>query len=266
MLDKLSQIQESIVAVLKNIPWDRSWKEFKDHPCYNKDLNTISVDISGNSSKYTFAQYIYGFPIMVTEKNEGKSGGEQEEPEEVIKELAPLYDQYFRLLSKLVYRNHDPLIQLNLLNDFENRIRTFTIDNLHPPTQFERDKRELIFEIMDEDFDKRFYFIKKYDDVVTYLKQDAVLNDYQVFKWNGKQADLFRYVHLAIDLKLIGESRSEIAKFFSKHVACKNKTTGEYVQIPTKELKNTFYNKKRIVTKPRFIETLISNIRKLNPE
>lgn len=266
MLDKLSQIQESIVTVLKNIPWDRNWKEFTEHPCYNKDLNTISVDISGNSSKYTFAQYINAFPLMVTEKNEGKSEGEQEEPEEVIKELAPLYDQYFRLLSKLVYRNHDPLIQLNVLNEFESRIREFTSDNLHPPTEFISHKRELIFEIMDEDFDKRFYFIKKYDDVVTYLKQDAVLNDYQVFKWNGTQADLFRYVNLAIDLKLIGKSGSEIAKFLSKHVACKNKTTGEYTQIRTTELKNTFYNKKRRVTKPGFIEKLISNIRELNPE
>jgi hypothetical protein len=263
MIDKLSQIQKSIVAALKNISWDENWQEFKDQSGYNEELNTISVNISGTFSSYTFAQYIYSFPRDIKEEKKGPQDREQEEEET---QLAPLYDKYFRLLSKLVYRNHDPLIQLNVLNDFESRIRTFTKDNLHPPIKYERDKWDLIFEILDEDFDKRFFYIKRYDAMVTYLKQDAVLNDYQVFKWNGTQADLFRYVNLAIDLKLIGESRSEIAKFLSKHVACRNKTTGEFTQIRTAELKNTFYNKKRIVTKPGFIEKLISNIRKLNPE
>jgi hypothetical protein len=101
---------------------------------------------------------------------------------------------------------------------------------------------------------------------MTLMKQDAVLNEYPVFKWNASQADLFRYIQLGIDLELLEDNKSVIGDFLRKYVVCYNSLTKTYVSISPKELKTTFYRSSRHQANEKFLRRLIAKMKAIFPE
>lgn len=256
MMNKLEQQFELLVKKLEGIDWDEQHDKFKRDPGYNEESKKLSVFYNEGTIEYCFAQYIYELPTddLTGELTEG------------VYLIRPYCDPIFRTTRKLLDRISSQEAKIKLVGNVESNLRIKTMHGLRSVAQdYNEDKLELFFLIID-DFDREFKEIKLIQELMTLMKQDAVLNEYPVFKWNASQADLFRYIQLGIDLELLVDNKPVIGDFLRKHVVCHNSLTNKYVAISPKELKSTFYRSSRHQANEKFLRKLIAIIKSKFPE
>ena len=255
MLNKLEELEDRIKSQLRNLDWEAQRESFEQEIAYDPVKEQINLTIDGKTISYCLGEYIFDYSRedIIGESIEG--GGS----------MSPLFNRYFDLIQRLLDRVESIQGRLDHYIKFEQRLVSMLSDNLKGvETEYTADKHQLILSVK-EAYEKRFSYLKLYDELFTVARIDAVVNNYVVYKWNGSQADLFRYVHLAMELGLIENDSPAIGEFFRKHVVCRSQTTGEYMPIPSSELKGTFYNKDR-KPKPKFVNKLIQAIRNKYPE
>lgn len=251
MMNKLEQQFELLVKKLEGIDWDEQHDKFKRDPGYNEESKKLSVFYNEGTIEYCFAQYIYELPTddLTGELTEG------------VYLIRPYCDPIFRTTRKLLDRISSHEAKIKLVGNVESNLRIKTMHGLRSVAQdYNEDKLELFFLIID-DFDREFKEIKLIQELMTLMKQDAVLNEYPVFKWNASQADLFRYIQLGIDLELLVDNKPVIGDFLRKHVVCHNSLTNEYVAISPKELKSTFYRSSRHQANEKFLKRMIAKMK-----
>lgn len=255
-MNKLEQQTDLLVKKLAGIDWDEQEESFRHTPGYNHETNTIVLQFVEASIEYDFANYIYEFPREI------------EEPEytEGFYLLRPYCDPILRTMSKLLDRISSHEAKIKLVDNMEKKLRDVIMLGLRAvPIKFEKYKRDLLFTIIGE-FDEKFREIKLYGELVILMKQNAVLNNYPVFKWNASQADLFRYIQLGIDLELLEDNRSVIGDFLGKYVVCYNAGAKQFDAISPRELKSTFYRSSRHQANEKFLRKLIAKIKSKFPE
>jgi len=255
MINKLEELEDRIQLQLRNLDWDAQRESFEQEISYDRGKEQIILTIDGKTISYCLGEYIFDYSRedIIGESVEGGDS------------LSPLFNSYFDLIQRLLDRVESIQGRLEHYIKFEQRLVSMLSENLiGVEIAYTADKRQLILSIK-EAYEKRFSYLKLYDEVFTVARIDAVVNNYVVYKWNGSQADLFRYVHLAMELGLIESDSPGIGEFLRKHVVCRSQTTGEYMPIPSSELKGTFYNKDR-KPKPKFVNKLILAIRNKYPE
>lgn len=251
MMNQLEQQLELLVKKLEGIDWDEQNYAFRTNPSYDEESNKITVVYPESAIDYSFAQYIYEFSDI-------DDDGELTEGVYLIR---PYCDSILRITRKLLDRVSLHEAKNKLIGNVEEKLRQNTTHGLRSVAQdYKDDKWELFFLIID-DFDREFKEVKLIQDLMTLMKQDAVLNEYPVFKWNASQADLFRYIQLGIDLELLEDNRTVIGEFLRKYVVCYNTLAKEYVAISPKELKSTFYRSSRHQANEKFLRKLIAKMK-----
>ena len=246
-MDLLDEAQEELINIIKDIRWDAVTEQFKDHEYYDEDKKIISVKTEGGSIDYDFGDYVLQFN---TSNN---------------KVIACLTDYLFKA-ENLVTRDEQIYKQLEILKPIETRFLD-ALNSLKNKIEVQNWQayRELRLSVI-EFFNKRFIHIKNYEQLQISIIDKAIQNDYKVFRWKGSQADLFRFIKLAIALELIEDDKVEISDFIKKHVLCRNLTSKEYQPIVPSELKNTFYSKGRNNLDVKFIKRLKKLIMDKYPE
>ena len=256
MMDKLKQQIELLVNKLKDIDWDEQNELFRRTPGYDYQANVLVVPYEEGIIEYSFAEFIYEFSH---EKEEGEST-------EGIHLIRPYCEAIFRIMSKLLDRISSQEAKMKFVGNMEDKLRRSALSGLNAvPSEFQEDMWALFFAII-EDFEREFKEISLFNQMMILMKQDAVLNNYPVFKWNASQADLFRYIQLGIDLELLEDNRSVIGDFLSKYVVCYNKGADHYDAISPRELKSTFYQSSRHQANEKFLRKLIAIIKSKFPE
>lgn len=250
-MNKLEQQFELLVKKLEGIEWDEQNDTFTRDPGYNEESKKLSVYYDEGTIEYDFAQYIYELPKddLTGELTEG------------VYLIRPYCDPILRTARKLLERISSHEAKIKLVDFVEDNLRTKTMHGLRlVPQDYIEDKRDLFLLIID-DFDREFKDVKLIQELMIMMKQDAVLNEYPVFKWNASQADLFRYIQLGIDLELLEDNRSVIGDFLSKYVVCYNKGADHYDAISPRELKSTFYRSSRHQANEKFLRRLIAKMK-----
>jgi hypothetical protein len=256
MMNKLKQQFELLVKKLEGIDWDEQNDTFTRDPGYNQESKKLSVYYDEVTIEYDFAQYIYELPKddLTGELTEG------------VYLIRPYCDPILRTTRKLLDRILSHEAKIKLVGNVEDNLRYYITCGLRSvPQDYIEDKRDLIFLIVD-DFDREFKEVKLVQELMIMMKQDAVLNEYPVFKWNASQADLFRYIQLGFDLGLLEDNRTDIGEFLRKYVVCYNSLTKTYVSISPKELKTTFYRSSRHQANEKFLRRLIAKMKAIFPE
>ena len=255
MYDRLSQIEIDIKFQLRKLDWEAQKEGFQSDISYDQEKGQIILVINGKTISYSLGEYLFDYP------REDVLG----EAEEGAGSLSLIFHNYFDLIQRLIDRAVSIHDRLEHYAEFEKRLVSLLEDNLKwVEVKYLEDKYQLILSVK-EAYYKRFGTLKLYDELYTVARIDAVVNNYAVYKWNGSQADLFRYIHLAMELGLIESEYLAIGEFLRKHVVCRSQTTGDYMPIPSSELKGTFYNKDR-KPKLKFVNKLIHAIREKYPE
>jgi hypothetical protein len=255
MIYKLEDLEKNIKSQLRDLNWDAQRESFEREPRYDQIENKVNLKIEDNVITYNLGEYIFDYPrdTVSDELEEGEGS------------VFGAFSRYFQIIEKIIARADSIQGRLEHYIKFEQRLVSMLSENLQGvETKYTADKRQLILTIK-EAYEKRFSYLKLYEELFTVAKIDAVVNNYVVYKWNGSQADLFRYIHLAMELGLIESDSPAVGEFLRKHVVCRSRTTGEYLPIPSSELKGTFYNKDR-KPKLKFVNKLIQAIREKYPE
>jgi hypothetical protein len=251
MMNQLEQQLELLMKKLEGIDWDEQNDKFRSNPGFDEESKKITVVYPEGTIDYSFAQYIYEF-------SDNDDDGESTEGVYMIR---PFCDLVHRKTRKLLERVLSHEAKIKLIGNVEAKLRQNSTYGLRSVAQdYQDDKMDLFFLII-EDFDKEFKEVKLIQELMVMMKQDAVLNEYPVFKWNASQADLFRYIQLGIDLELLEDNRTDIGEFLRKYVVCYNTLAKEYVAISPKELKSTFYRSSRHQANEKFLRKLIAKMK-----
>ena len=238
MIDLLDEAQEELINSIKAINWDELTERFYTHECYDGIKQNISLESGDGVINYSFGEFVLHF---LRDKNK----------------VLYWLDEFLFRAEKLVNREVQILRQFGILVPIETSLRE-NLDSQKEkvPFQFrEKEYKELRLTIL-EKFDNRFDSVKYFERLKLSIINESQKQDFKVFRWKGSQADLFRYIKLAIELNLIEDDKLEISDFIKKHVLCRNLTSKEYQPIVPSELKSTFYSSTRNILDEKFIKKL----------
>lgn len=237
MIDLLDDALEELKNSILEINWEELVSAFRSNDFYCTQDNHISEETEGGFIKYSFGDYLIHHP-----NNSNKILGS--------------VTQYLFRAENLVRRDEQVFKQLEILIPIEKKFRDTLIQLKNRIEIKFKDEYMILQLVLIDMFEMKFVRVKNYEQLVLSIIDEAQQQNYEVFRWKGSQADLFRFIKLAIDLELIEDDKVEISDFIKKHVLCRNLTSKEYQPIVPSELKNTFYSKGRNNLDEKFIRRL----------
>jgi hypothetical protein len=247
MIDLLDKALEELKNAIKEINWEEVTESFTSNEYYSAENNRISEETEGGFINYSFGDYLLHHP-----NNSNKI-------------LESITKFLFRA-ENLVLRDEQVHKQLQILIPIDEKLRNELVElKNRMETRFEDKYKDLQFALLDM-FEKKFINITNYEQLLLSIIDNSQRQNYEVFRWKGSQADLFRYIKLAIELNLIEDDKLEISDFIKKHVLCRNLTSNEYQPIMPSELKSTFYSKGRNELNVKFIKKLKNMIMAKYPD